>query len=180
MEGFPLGRGGGFQLWQQQEQQQHQQLQNQPPQGSAQNQHQFNYLSFSHDAASLAAAASGSRAMRASGAGASSSGSGTISCQDCGNQAKKDCTHMRCRTCCKSKGYHCPTHVKSTWVPAARRRERQQQLTSALEASERSGGGEPSKRPRDTRLVAAGTSSGVVLVGFSIVYLFLRIKRLRY
>ncbi|KAF8012576.1 hypothetical protein BT93_I0671 [Corymbia citriodora subsp. variegata] len=53
-----------------------------------------------------------------------------ISCQDCGNQAKKDCPHLRCRTCCKSRGFECANHVKSTWVPAARRRERQQQLAS--------------------------------------------------
>ncbi|CAK9157077.1 unnamed protein product [Ilex paraguariensis] len=51
---------------------------------------------------------------------------GGVSCQDCGNQAKKDCTHMRCRTCCKSRGFQCQTHLKSTWVPAAKRRERQQ------------------------------------------------------
>ncbi|GAU26251.1 hypothetical protein TSUD_224420 [Trifolium subterraneum] len=57
---------------------------------------------------------------------ASGSGGG-ISCQDCGNQAKKDCPHIRCRTCCKSRGFDCQTHVKSTWVPAAKRRERQQQ-----------------------------------------------------
>ncbi|KAF5960961.1 hypothetical protein HYC85_002170 [Camellia sinensis] len=65
--------------------------------------------------------------MRSSGSG---SGGGSISCQDCGNQAKKDCEHMRCRTCCKSRGFHCHTHVKSTWVPAAKRRERQQQLAT--------------------------------------------------
>ncbi|KAF5454515.1 hypothetical protein F2P56_024173 [Juglans regia] len=58
------------------------------------------------------------------------SAGGGISCQDCGNQAKKDCVHMRCRTCCKSRGLECPTHVKSTWVPASKRRERQQQLAS--------------------------------------------------
>ncbi|XP_074584257.1 protein LATERAL ROOT PRIMORDIUM 1-like [Curcuma longa] len=52
-------------------------------------------------------------------------GGGVSTCQDCGNQAKKDCTHRRCRTCCKSRGFECSTHVKSTWVPAARRRERQ-------------------------------------------------------
>ncbi|KAI4323551.1 hypothetical protein L6164_023148 [Bauhinia variegata] len=46
-------------------------------------------------------------------------------CQDCGNRAKKDCNFMRCRTCCKGRGYDCTTHVKSTWVPASRRRERQ-------------------------------------------------------
>ncbi|XP_057502175.1 protein SHI RELATED SEQUENCE 1-like [Actinidia eriantha] len=49
-----------------------------------------------------------------------------MNCQDCGNQAKKDCVHLRCRTCCKSWGLPCQTHVKSTWVPAARRREKQQ------------------------------------------------------
>ncbi|KAL5230062.1 hypothetical protein ABZP36_028838 [Zizania latifolia] len=55
-----------------------------------------------------------------------SGGSGAATCHDCGNQAKKDCNHHRCRTCCKSRGFDCPTHVKSTWIPAARRRERQQ------------------------------------------------------
>lgn len=56
-------------------------------------------------------------------------GGGGMNCQDCGNQAKKDCVHLRCRTCCKSRGFPCQTHVKSTWVPAAKRRERQQQLS---------------------------------------------------
>ncbi|GKU90035.1 hypothetical protein SLEP1_g4085 [Rubroshorea leprosula] len=55
---------------------------------------------------------------------------GGMNCQDCGNQAKKDCVHMRCRTCCKSRGFQCHTHVKSTWVPASKRRERQQQLAA--------------------------------------------------
>ncbi|XP_044475868.1 protein EXPRESSION OF TERPENOIDS 1-like isoform X2 [Mangifera indica] len=55
---------------------------------------------------------------------------GGMNCQDCGNQAKKDCVHLRCRTCCKSRGFQCQTHLKSTWVPAAKRRERQQQLLS--------------------------------------------------
>ncbi|KAJ0629727.1 putative transcription factor STY-LRP1 family [Helianthus annuus] len=50
--------------------------------------------------------------------GSGSSSSGGVSCQDCGNQAKKDCPHFRCRTCCKSRGFQCQTHVKSTWVPA--------------------------------------------------------------
>ncbi|GLT57964.1 hypothetical protein SLA2020_308940 [Shorea laevis] len=59
-----------------------------------------------------------------------SSRQGGMNCQDCGNQSKKDCVHSRCRTCCKSRGFQCPTHVKSTWVPAAKRRERQQQLTA--------------------------------------------------
>ncbi|CAN6465322.1 unnamed protein product [Victoria cruziana] len=51
---------------------------------------------------------------------------GGSSCQDCGNQAKKDCQFRRCRTCCRSRGFECGTHVKSTWVPAAKRRERRQ------------------------------------------------------
>ncbi|KAG6573801.1 Protein LATERAL ROOT PRIMORDIUM 1, partial [Cucurbita argyrosperma subsp. sororia] len=46
-------------------------------------------------------------------------------CRDCGNRAKKECEYRRCRTCCKGRGNHCSTHVKSTWVPASRRRERQ-------------------------------------------------------
>lgn len=57
----------------------------------------------------------------------SAGGSGVINCEDCGNQAKKDCTHRRCRTCCTSRGFQCQTHVKSTWVSASKRRQRQQQ-----------------------------------------------------
>lgn len=55
--------------------------------------------------------------------------SGTRCCQDCGNQAKKECEYMRCRTCCRNRELPCKTHVKSTWVSAAKRRERQQQLS---------------------------------------------------
>ncbi|KAF8050814.1 hypothetical protein N665_1869s0003 [Sinapis alba] len=68
---------------------------------------------------------------------------GNMNCQDCGNQAKKDCPHMRCRTCCKSRGFHCQTHVKSTWVPAAKRREKQAQLAAlpAKRSREPSSGG---------------------------------------
>jgi LRP1 type putative zinc finger protein len=97
----------------------------------------------------------------------SSSGVGVegISCQDCGNQAKKDCSHMRCRTCCKSRGFHCQTHVKSTWVPASRRRERQQQLSSpsSLQQQQQHHHRDISKRPRDalvpTRNFPSGSSS---------------------
>ncbi|XP_055834416.1 protein EXPRESSION OF TERPENOIDS 1-like [Solanum dulcamara] len=73
---------------------------------------------------------SGFRVMRPSSTGSGGGAGGGINCQDCGNQAKKDCSHMRCRTCCKSRGFQCHTHVKSTWVPAAKRRERLQQLTA--------------------------------------------------
>lgn len=65
--------------------------------------------------------------MRMSSSSGGTSGS-NISCQDCGNQAKKDCLYMRCRTCCKSRGFDCATHVKSTWVPASVRRERHHNL----------------------------------------------------
>ncbi|XP_052201578.1 protein EXPRESSION OF TERPENOIDS 1-like [Diospyros lotus] len=58
---------------------------------------------------------------------------GGMNCQDCGNQAKKDCSYLRCRTCCKSRGFQCHTHVRSTWVPAAKRRERQQQQLASLQ-----------------------------------------------
>ena len=49
-------------------------------------------------------------------------------CQDCGNRAKKDCVFRRCRTCCKGRGYDCSTHLKSTWIPSTRRREREVEM----------------------------------------------------
>ncbi|KAG7031235.1 Protein SHORT INTERNODES, partial [Cucurbita argyrosperma subsp. argyrosperma] len=76
-------------------------------------------------------------------------GGQVISCQDCGNQAKKDCLHMRCRTCCKSRGFDCETHVKSTWVPASKRRERH--LRSD---------GTNLKRPRDNTAASSGLEMG--------------------
>ncbi|KAF2322845.1 hypothetical protein GH714_031331 [Hevea brasiliensis] len=42
---------------------------------------------------------------------------------------------MRCRTCCKSKGFPCETHVKSTWIPAYKRRQRPQNLASSSVAA---------------------------------------------
>ncbi|RZR91758.1 hypothetical protein BHM03_00019941 [Ensete ventricosum] len=131
----------GFELWQQHQIQREDQL--------------YSSSGLPDDLPSLAG-----RPMR----GGPGGGSGVVSCQDCGNQAKKDCTHLRCRTCCKSRGFQCPTHVKSTWVPAARRRERQQQLAALVqhEHSHRgegraagevsggsAGGGDTSKRPRE-------------------------------
>ncbi|KAF7066847.1 hypothetical protein CFC21_072773 [Triticum aestivum] len=154
-------RGGGFQLWGQ-------------PQDQQQLTHPFyapNLIRFATDdipagaAQSLAGAASSSSSRGARAAALAGTGGGT-SCQDCGNQAKKDCQHQRCRTCCKSRGFACSTHVKSTWVPASKRRERQQQLTAlAASAAATTGGAGPSrdltKRPR-ARLAATTptTSSG--------------------
>ncbi|XP_059642526.1 protein SHI RELATED SEQUENCE 1-like [Cornus florida] len=76
-------------------------------------------------------------------------GGGVINCQDCGNQAKRDCAHMRCRSCCKSRGFRCQTHVKSTWVPAARRRERQQQLDALQQQQQQQQLRENIKRERE-------------------------------
>ncbi|XP_057975828.1 protein SHI RELATED SEQUENCE 1-like [Malania oleifera] len=98
-----------------------------------------------------------SRSTAAMRQGIGGGGGGGVNCQDCGNQAKKDCAHMRCRTCCKSRGFQCPTHVKSTWVPAAKRRERQQQLTALQQQQQHQlrggggggGGGENPKRQRE-------------------------------
>jgi LRP1 type putative zinc finger protein len=133
---------GGFQLW--------------PHHPAEEHHHHFyapNIIRFADDPfAGSSRGGRGSDAFVAAGAG-------TISCQDCGNQAKKDCVHMRCRTCCKTRGFDCPTHVKSTWVPAAKRRERQQQVT------------EPSKRHRDatagaqpSSTTATTTSSGTYFI----------------
>lgn len=152
--------GAGLQLWQQHEQQQQQ--------------HPFytsNIIRFSDDPPGAppsltgAASSSSSRGTRG-GAGSGGGGGGGVSCQDCGNQAKKDCVHQRCRTCCKSRGFTCSTHVKSTWVPAAKRRERQQQLAvlAASAAATTAGAGpsrDPTKRPRARLSVATpATSSG--------------------
>ncbi|KVI06530.1 protein SHI RELATED SEQUENCE 1-like [Cynara cardunculus var. scolymus] len=110
-----------------------------------------------------------------SGSGSGGGSGGVINCQDCGNQAKKDCQHMRCRTCCRSRGLPCKTHVKSTWVPAAKRRERQQQLDlstqpqnvsnqplSLMMRSGVSGLDQNPKRPRDDHQQIAG-DGGVVI-----------------
>ncbi|KAJ0253634.1 Protein SHI RELATED SEQUENCE 1 [Hirschfeldia incana] len=88
------------------------------------NHSQFNISGETSNAGAGGTATAALMMMRSGGGG----GGNGVSCQDCGNQAKKDCAHVRCRTCCKSRGFECPTHVRSTWVPAAKRRERQQQL----------------------------------------------------
>ncbi|CAN1127139.1 Protein SHI RELATED SEQUENCE 5 [Linum perenne] len=114
--------GFGFEIW--------------PQQYYQQQNHATIYAAASLAAAAAAASRSSDDSSRSGGggimmrSGGGSSSGGGINCQDCGNQAKKDCVHMRCRTCCKSRGFHCQTHVKSTWVPAAKRRERLQQLAA--------------------------------------------------
>lgn len=83
-----------------------------------------------------------------------------MNCQDCGNQAKKDCAHLRCRTCCKSRGLSCQTHLKSTWVPAAKRRERQQQLATLQQDRQMlTVRGENPKRLRDNPAGGGGSST---------------------
>ena len=157
---YATTRAGGFQLWGQPQDQNQQQQLTHPFYAS-------NLIRFAPDdqqqlTQSLAggASSSSSRGARAAAAAAGQlvPGGGT-SCQDCGNQAKKDCTHQRCRTCCKSRGFACATHVKSTWVPASKRRERQQQLT-ALAASAVGGAGpsrDLTKRPRARITTSSGT-----------------------
>ncbi|WVZ00406.1 hypothetical protein V8G54_026475 [Vigna mungo] len=78
-------------------------------------------------------------------------------CQDCGNRAKKDCIFRRCRTCCKGRGYDCSTHVKSTWVPSIRRREREMVVAPA------GGVGVGSKRPR----AIVGSSQNATATSYS-------------
>ncbi|CAI7847909.1 unnamed protein product, partial [Closterium sp. NIES-53] len=53
------------------------------------------------------------------------------SCMECGNASKRDCPYRRCRTCCKARGFNCSTHIRSTWVPAAERRKREQMESAA-------------------------------------------------
>ncbi|CAL9105350.1 unnamed protein product [Musa acuminata var. zebrina] len=157
----------GFELWQQHQIQRDHQL--------------YSPAGFPNEMPSVA-----SRPTR----GSLEGGSGGMSCQDCGNQAKKDCAHMRCRTCCKSRGFQCTTHVKSTWIPAAKRRERQQHLAAAAASVQQdqrhrgggrsaaegsSGGSEPFKRPREitacTRIpnaLATTTTYGTTISYYSL------------
>lgn len=116
----------GFELWNQQQQHQQQFFPQAQPLSLFQQQDLYS-----------SAAALGVGPSRVSDEDPPSSRSGGgMSCQDCGNQAKKDCPHVRCRTCCKSRGFDCQTHLKSTWVPAAKRRERQQQQITGLKQLE--------------------------------------------
>uniref|UniRef100_A0A7N0V3B5 Uncharacterized protein n=1 Tax=Kalanchoe fedtschenkoi TaxID=63787 RepID=A0A7N0V3B5_KALFE len=172
----------GLEIWQQQQfyrQQQQQQQQYQPRDQHHHHHHIISYapaaapppslmapsssrrLSFnvSSDASSSRSGGGGFTVMR----GIGGSGGG-INCQDCGNQAKKDCPHLRCRTCCKSRGLQCQTHIKSTWVPASKRRERQQQL-AALQQSQQlrlRSQDITLKRPRG-ELTTTNTTSGLDL-----------------
>ncbi|OMO73420.1 Zinc finger, lateral root primordium type 1 [Corchorus capsularis] len=84
-------------------------------------------------------------------------------CRDCGNRAKKECGFSRCRTCCKSRGYDCATHVKSTWVPASKRKEKDRKVVVIGDDDGGGGGGGSSgssscggKRPR----ILSSTSNG--------------------
>jgi LRP1 type putative zinc finger protein len=134
----------GFEIWPQQQHQQSSFHHQQQHQQNINNFYSFGVGSSSrrnddttnnlHDDVSVSFSDESTRfgltVIRSGGGGAGSLTGGGMNCQDCGNQAKKDCPHLRCRTCCKSRGFQCQTHVKSTWVPAAKRRERQQQLTS--------------------------------------------------
>ena len=81
-------------------------------------------------------------------------------CQECGNQAKKDCAYMRCRTCCNNKGFQCQTHVKSTWVPACKRRQRAQNLLP-IHQQQQVQGHNP-KRPRENPSTGTVTVPHVV------------------
>lgn len=177
----------GLEIWQQQQQFYRQQQQQQEYQHRDQHHHHHHVISYAtaiplvqpslmlpsssrrlsfnvspDHASSSRSGGGGFTVMRGSGSGSS----GGINCQDCGNQAKKDCTHMRCRTCCKSRGFHCQTHVKSTWVPASKRRERQQQLAALNQQPQQSQLQIRSqditiKRPRGD-LTTTGNTSGIL------------------
>ncbi|CAM8936596.1 unnamed protein product [Rhodiola kirilowii] len=169
----------GLEIWQQQQfyrQQQQQQQQQQYQPRDHQHHHHHHIISYAAAAAapppSLMAPSSSRRlsfnissdasSSRSGGAGFTvmrgSGSSGGMNCQDCGNQAKKDCPHMRCRTCCKSRGFQCQTHIKSTWVPASKRRERQQQLAALQQQQQLRSQDITLKRPRGDQVTTANTS----------------------
>ncbi|XP_057739135.1 protein SHI RELATED SEQUENCE 6 isoform X2 [Arachis stenosperma] len=74
-------------------------------------------------------------------------------CTDCGNRAKKDCVYRRCRSCCKGRGYDCTTHVRSTWVPALKRRERHVAVTGGV------GGEAANKKTKNNNGCASGSDA---------------------
>ncbi|XWS65486.1 hypothetical protein CRYUN_Cryun05aG0116900 [Craigia yunnanensis] len=82
-------------------------------------------------------------------------------CRDCGNRAKKECGYSRCRTCCKSRGYDCATHVKSTWLPAGRRKDRKVVMIGDGDGGGGSSGSSScgGKRARVLNYTSNGTSS---------------------
>ncbi|XP_031399974.1 protein LATERAL ROOT PRIMORDIUM 1 isoform X2 [Punica granatum] len=88
-----------------------------------------------------------------------SGGSNMRACRDCGNRAKKECSYRRCRTCCKSRGYDCATHVKSTWVPASRRRERQVAMVGISFAGGGSSGSSSGAAAKKQRVENASSAS---------------------
>ncbi|CAD5325461.1 unnamed protein product [Arabidopsis thaliana] len=118
-----------------------------------------NQFDISGETSTAGAGRAAAMMMIRSGGSGGGGGSGGVSCQDCGNQAKKDCSHMRCRTCCKSRGFECSTHVRSTWVPAAKRRERQQQLATVQPQTQLPRGESIPKRHREN---LPATSSSLV------------------
>ncbi|XP_028798494.1 protein LATERAL ROOT PRIMORDIUM 1-like [Neltuma alba] len=124
-------RGGAIQLWQDQE----------PEHG--------HYLKKQGTTMFELNDSSGNLIQNENGLTVSATNSGGTTCQDCGNQAKKDCSYRRCRTCCKSRNYDCPTHVKSTWVPESRRRERRlMAAASAATAGGSTGATSGAKKPK--------------------------------
>ncbi|GFY80322.1 lateral root primordium (LRP) protein-like protein [Actinidia rufa] len=117
----------GFELWQHQQQPQHQQQQ---PQHAMQHRHQLHNLYSSAGGLTVGPSSLVDEPTR-SGFVMMRSGGGGISCQDCGNQAKKDCTHMRCRTCCKSRGFQCHTPTsRAPGFPQPNAARGQQQIAS--------------------------------------------------
>jgi LRP1 type putative zinc finger protein len=174
------GGGIGFQLWH-------------PHQQAAAAPHTSQFFSSGGVATGVVLGFSshdGGGGIGGAGGGGTGEGRAGTSCQDCGNNAKKDCVNMRCRTCCRSRGFSCPTHVKSTWVPAAKRRERQQQLASlfrgaannSASAAAAAAAAAAGKRPRElvrsfgrlpsssSAMVATTTTSSGMVYGYMFLH----------
>ncbi|CAH8382752.1 unnamed protein product [Eruca vesicaria subsp. sativa] len=79
-------------------------------------------------------------------------------CKDCGNRAKKECLFERCRTCCKSRGYNCSTHVKSTWLPSSHHRSASRSSSSSSDRNKRLKI-DPSVKPKSVLILPTTTSS---------------------
>ncbi|RCV12652.1 hypothetical protein SETIT_2G286000v2 [Setaria italica] len=96
-------------------------------------------------------------------AGGGGGSGGIIRCQDCWLLAKAGCAHRRCRSCCGSRGFVCPAHVRpSAHVPASSQCSERQQILAAASASTAAVAAPTRKRPLDAVATPTTTTSSSV------------------
>ncbi|XP_004959623.1 protein SHI RELATED SEQUENCE 2 [Setaria italica] len=78
-------------------------------------------------------------------------------------QQPAGCAHRRCRSCCGSRGFVCPAHVRpSAHVPASSQCSERQQILAAASASTAAVAAPTRKRPLDAVATPTTTTSSSV------------------